>query len=303
MKRIIVLLVFLLLFGISFYYHEEISEFLVSTLSNQLKKSSTIDNNKYALSNNYKFVSLTNNFYPKNKHDIENIYYTIINSGMEDFTFYCDRSYVDCLDDINEISNDQKLLSHLNNYVHIFNSFRNIETEFDNLGKVKIHIIHNYTFEQIDALNNKMKEITSEIIKDEDSDEVKIKTFHDYVINNTKYDTKKSDNKINTYHSDIAYGALIEGYAVCGGYSDSMKLFLDNYKIPNFKVASENHIWNAVYINDKWLHLDLTWDDPVTLNSDKQTLTHKFYLIDTKALEAYQITDHEFNKTIYEELS
>ena len=37
----------------------------------------------------------------------------------------------------------------------------------------------------------------------------------------------RSDKKVTKYHSDIAYGPLVEGYAICGGYADTMKLFLD----------------------------------------------------------------------------
>ena len=46
----------------------------------------------------------------------------------------------------------------------------------------------------------------------------------------------------------------------------------------------------------------LTWDDPVS-SSGEDTILHKFYLIDTPSLEKYKITDHEYDKTIYEELS
>ena len=301
MKKIIFLLVFIVLFGLSIYYHEEISDFIISNISNYLKNSSKLYNNRYALDGNYKYISLTKDFYPKNKKDIENIYYTIINSGMEDFTFYCDTSYKECLDDVYNISTNQKLLSHFNDFVHIFNSFKNIETEFDTLGKVKVHITHNYSTEQIDTLNNRLVEIINSIINKDDKIEDKIKTFHDYVISNSKYDSKKSDNNDNSYHSDIAYGALIEGYAICGGYADSMKLFLDYYKIPNFKVSSDKHIWNAVYINDKWLHLDLTWDDPVT-STGENILDYNYYLITTKQLLDKEKDEHNFSFEIYQEL-
>ena len=81
-----------------------------------------------------------------------------------------------------------------------------------------------------------------------------------------------------------------------------MALFLNRLNIPNYKVASNTHVWNALFLENAWIHLDLTWDDPVTENG-KDTLLHKFYLIDTASLEKYNITDHEFDKTIYEELS
>ena len=52
----------------------------------------------------------------------------------------------------------------------------------------------------------------------------------------------------------------------------------------------------------KWLHLDLTWDDPVSLFSNVDNLIHKFYLIDTETLENYNIEDHNFDKYVYQEV-
>ena len=131
--------------------------------------------------------------------------------------------------------------------------------------------------------------------------EDKVLKIHDYIINNTKYDEDRI-NGIIKYKSNIAYGPLIENYGICGGYADAMALFLNKWNIPNYKVASSTHVWNAIYINEQWLHLDLTWDDPVSEDRSIDTLLHKFYLIDTRTLEDYEITDHDFNKTVYREL-
>ena len=302
MKKFITLCSLLIILFFSFIYHNKIVDLITNIFSSSLKKSSsTIKNNDYATNTNFKYVKLTQDFKPKNKDDIKDIYYTIINSGMSDFTFYCDKKYKSCLDDVNFISNNQQMLSYLNNFVSVYNSFKNIETEFDSLGKVKIHITHNYNNSQIEEINNKIKEIIDSNITVDMNDEQKIKAIHDYIINNAKYDTNKSDNKINKYHSDIAYGALIEGYAICGGYADSMKLFLDYFNIPNFKISSENHIWNVIKLNDKWLHLDVTWDDPVTSNGE-DILDYSYFLIDTKELLEYENEQHGFDFNVYQEL-
>ena len=143
----------------------------------------------------------------------------------------------------------------------------------------------------------------------------KIKTIHDYIINTTKYDVERNNNKTSKYKSFIAYGPLLEGYATCNGYTDAMALFLTKMGIPNFKVAmtpdtntkdEEGHVWNAIYLNNTWLHLDLTWDDPVSLDG-KDYLEHTYFLITTKELEAIdnqdvQITEHNFKRNIYLEL-
>ena len=58
-------------------------------------------------------------------------------------------------------------------------------------------------------------------------------------------------------------------------------------------------------VGKEWLHLDLTWDDPVS-NDGKDYLYHKYFLIDTKKLilADSNITseEHNFDRSIYVEL-
>ena len=77
-----------------------------------------------------------------------------------------------------------------------------------------------------------------------------------------------------------------------------MELFLEKMNIKSYKIASENHIWNYVYINNNWKHLDLTWDDPIT-NTGKNVLQYDYYLLDTKALENKKDNEHIYNKNFY----
>ena len=79
-----------------------------------------------------------------------------------------------------------------------------------------------------------------------------------------------------------------------------MALFLYEFGIDNYKIASDNHIWNLVKINNKWLHLDLTWDDPVT-QTGVQKLEDIFMLIDNKELKELKVTQHKYDKNIYKE--
>lgn len=300
MKKIIGLLLVIDVFFLCLIYNDEIINFIVNTFSNYNKDATVLNNNEYANNNDYSYVKLTDDFVPKNKNDIINIYYTILNSGMSSFTFYCSNEYKDCINDINYISNNQILLSEINNFVPVYNSFQNIDTEFDSLGKVTITITHNYTNSQIETIESKVDDIYNELIKDNMNDNEKIKSIHDYIINTTKYDTDRSDNKITKYHSDIAYGALIEHYAICGGYADSMKLFLDKLNIPNYKISSENHIWNLVKLDNKWYHLDLTWDDPVT-STGEDVLEYDYFLITTEQLKKLETDQHIFDENVYQE--
>ena len=257
--------------------------------------------NEYYRPNNYSYVQITDDFIAKDEKHLLNIYYTIINSGIDSFTFRCDKDYVNCLDDVDTLSNSQSVLSNINSFVHPYNSFSSVETQYDTLGKVILKVNKAYTDEEISAINNEIKKVidtkNASIIDTRDL----IKTFHDYIINNTKYDSNRSDRKIVDYKSDIAYGPLIEGYGLCGGYTDAMALFLDYYKIPNFKIISENHIWNAVRVDGKWYHLDLTWDDPIS-KSGKDILEYTFFLIKTEKLLQLEKEQHIFDQNIFKEV-
>ena len=271
--------------------------------------------NSYVKEEDFLFVQNIENFMPFSKGDLKNIYYTIVNNGWKEFTFYCPSEYVECLEDVKKISNDQDLLTHLNNYVHPYNGFSNVKTVISETGDITVSINYFYSEDQIKKINQQVDKIYNEIITNDMDTYTKILTIHDYIINNTKYDIERNNNGNSIYHSYIAYGPLLEGYATCNGYTDAMALFLEKMNIPNFKVAmtpeknsdTEGHVWNAVYLNNQWFHLDLTWDDPVS-NDGTDYLQHKYFLITTSQLEEADtsgeviVTEHQFKKNIYPEL-
>ena len=259
----------------------------------------TLEKNKYYQDQDYKYVKITDKFVPENKQDILNIYYTVVNSGMNEFTFYCDDKYVTCLSDIENIANDQTTISTINNFVHPYNSFSTIETEIDSRGIINLKINHVYSDEMKILINYKVDEIYKELYKDNVSVSDNIKAFHDYIINHTEYDKERADSKIVKYKSDNAYGVLIEGIGLCGGYTDTMSLFLDKLNVKNYKVSTNNHTWNRVYVNDKWLHLDLTWDDPIS-EDGKNILDHNYFLITTNELKDIEKNEHNYNTNIYD---
>ena len=260
------------------------------------------EKNAYYRNYDFSFVQNTEDFSPDCKQDLLNIYYTVINAGKNSFTFYCSKEYENCLDDVKDIANDKTTLSLINNYVHPYNGFNHIETEFDNTGKVEIIIHKSYSEDEIIAIEQKLDEIQNNVLTENTTTEQKIKLIHDYIINNTKYDVQKTENTNSTlYKSEIAYGPLLQGYGICSGYTDAMQLMLERLEIENFKVASTNHVWNAVKIDDAWKHLDLTWDDPI-LDIGLDWIIHDFYLISTEELLKLDQTEHTFDQNIYAEL-
>ena len=302
MKKYITLGFLLIILGVVILKQEQITAFINKYILKKAEQEVTLgEKNEYYRDYDFDYVQNTDDFTPENKQEILNIYYTAINAGKKSFTFYCPTEYEDCISEIRNIANDQETLSHINNFVHPYNGFQHIETEYDNSGKVTITIQKSYTTEEIQAIDEKINEIQTTVMNQNLSVEENIRLAHDYIINHSIYDSDRSDRNIINYKSDIAYGPLIEGYGICGGYTDAMELILEKLNIKSYKVSSNNHIWNALLLNNQWLHLDLTWNDPVTSNHTN-ILEHNFFLIPTATLLNIEQEQHTFDQTIYREL-
>lgn len=275
-------------------------------------KITEVSPSKYALETKFEYVQHTDEFTPYSKQDIMNVIYTTIDNGWNNFNFYCPKEYTKCIDDITEITDDQEILTHINNFVHPYNSFSNLKTKIKDNGEITLNIDYLYTFDEVKTLEDKVSSLIKELITEDMDDYEKIKTVHDYIINNSKYDISRNNDKASSYNSYTAFGPLIEGYATCNGYTDAMAIFLNELGYKNYKIATtpENrnltgHIWNAVYVNDKWLHLDVTWDDPVS-DDGKDYLLHKYFLVTNEELIVADqgdvvVTEHNFLKRIYSE--
>lgn len=120
------------------------------------------------------------------------------------------------------------------------------------------------TEEKANILYQKLKEILSTQIHDGMSDYEKELALHDYLVTHCRY----SEETMQAPGSDIyrAYGALVNGDAVCNGYAEALQLlFLCCGMRSEFVVGTADgidHAWNLVELDGKWYHLDATWDDP-----------------------------------------
>lgn len=302
MKKYIVLLFLVILFGFAFAFRKPLYNLYRTYFVKEEKEVTLTASNDYTRDYDFNYVKRTDDFTPSNYQDLLNIYYTVLNSGEEEFSFYCTDEYSECINDVDSLANNQKVLSTINNFVHPFNSFRHLETSYDDYGKVTLKIEHIYNNNDIKLINAKVEEIEKEIWNSSMSNEDKIKEAHNYIINNSKYDKDRSDNNIVKYKSDTAYGSLLEGYSLCGGYTDAMELFLEDMGIKSYKISSENHVWNAVNLNNAWYHLDLTWDDPITTDGS-DILEYNFFLITTSELSELEGEQHNYDKNVYSELA
>ena len=280
-----------------------IKEFAIKLINNR-PDLIILPSNNYTKNYGFKFVQQSKDYVPYSVGDIRDIYYTMINNGWTEFTYYCPTEYEECVKDVQTVSSDDTLLTNINNYANPFNAFNSIETTYDDSGEINIKLEQLYTANEINYLNKIADMIIRDNITPQMNDEQKIKVLHDYIINKTEYDKVRNDTGTSSYKSNTAYGALVENKAICSGYADAMAILLDKLNIKNFKIASKTHVWNAVYINNKWLHLDLTWDDPVSERGP--ILDHKYFLITTEQLkqeDGDEIDTHIFDKTVYLEFN
>ena len=302
LKKLFMFLLCLILGLFIYTYKNNITEYIL--LNYVYKNDFNYDSsNEYKITDEFSYFKLTDNYKPENKKDIFNIIYNAINNGYESFNFYCQNSYETCLDDVKDLTSDYELLSVINNFVHPYNSYNKLNVTINSLGKINIKVQKLYNESTINILNKKIDTVYNELITDNMTDYDKIKIIHDYIIDNSVYDEQRANNLYNDYQgefsSNIATGPLLQGHGICSGYTDAMALFLDKMNIPNYKISSENHIWNLVYIDNKWLHLDLTWDDPVINNGEISTIDHTYFLIDTNKLLNIEKTEHNFDENIF----
>lgn len=305
MKKFLLAGILCILLGLSWFYKDDFVKVYNRYFERTKTDTKTIvtlsNKNSYYRDYNFNFVQTTNNFSPNNVQDLYNIYYTVINSGKDNFTFYCPDTYKGCVNDVKYLANNQLTLSNINNFVHPYNGFKHIETTYDNSGKVTIKAYKTYSEDAISKINLKIESIKKELRDDSLSTIDQIRKYHNYIIDNAVYDSDRSDRNIIRYKSDTAYGTLLQGYSLCGGYTDSMAILLTDMGLMNYKVSSDNHVWNAVKIDEKWYHLDLTWDDPVTQDGTN-LIEDDFFLISTSKLLEIEKKEHNFDYETYSEL-
>lgn len=298
-------------FSLSTYFPYEYNYYFNKLVNNIDAKTIAInDKNEYARDINFNYVQNTTNFYPTNQQDLLNILYTFLNSGQEEFTFYCSKEYTDCTKDMSDLIYDEEknVLGYIYEFNHPYNDFKTISAGTNkDTGKVTLKVTHKYTQEEIETVNKKVDELYDILVDPNDTDYNNILRIHNYLVENIEYDKvkrafiRKESDIDSEYKSNSAYGALIEHMAICSGYTDAFALFLEKMGIENYRIATQTHIWNAVKLDGTWYHIDLTWDDGRYTNG-KTFTSYKYFLIGTADLLGLNMENHNFNQEMYSEL-
>ncbi len=110
-------------------------------------------------------------------------------------------------------------------------------------------------------------------------DAEKVEAIHCWITHHIKYDVKKSGNY--DYSRKSAETILKKRKAICMGYTDLFNELCKHAGIISTEVPGytkglhtdlndhfyiDEHIWNAVYINNEWKYIDNTWDAGYVIN-------------------------------------
>jgi len=154
----------------------------------------------------------------------------------------------------------------------------------------------------VQATVQRADEIIGSIIEPGMTDFEKELAIHDYIVNNCRYDIENLRKGSTPPEAYTAYGALVNGSAVCEGYAKAMKLLLDRVNIRSLVVAGHskgnNHAWNMVCLDGQYYHVDATWDDPV-MTGGSQVLTHVYFNLTDDEIQK----DHSWNRAAYPQCS
>lgn len=132
-----------------------------------------------------------------------------------------------------------------------------------------------------EQLEQKIQQIVASIPASMKSEAEIALYLHDYVVKNVAY------KKVGEHQT--AYGALLDGQAVCAGYADAYLRLLTAVGIEartitgtadNGNGTPESHAWTMVKIDGKCLFTDVTWDDPfVNGQQDPNYVSHDYFNI------------------------
>ncbi len=125
------------------------------------------------------------------------------------------------------------------------------------------------TMEECLALLEQAEELAVEtagaLLDDSMTERERAEILYRYVTEHVKYDQRYYSDRANMpYDSQTAIGALRDALAICGGYSDALKLLFEQADILCYTVTgtfgSEHHIWNIAHLDGTWLWFDATAD-------------------------------------------
>ncbi len=173
-------------------------------------------------------------------------------------------------------------------------------------GNVKIELsIYDYWWEaDLFAAQDEFNAAVDDIVAEASalgSDYDKVKYVHDLLIKNVSYDydSYNAGSRIDAESEAVvntAYGALIEGRAMCGGYARAFGLIMKKLGIESMYVTGTAdggpHAWNMIKLDGNFYHIDLTWDDA---DGEPCEILYSYFCVTDEEIFKTHLLDSEFN--------
>lgn len=109
------------------------------------------------------------------------------------------------------------------------------------------------------------------------TDYEKLLALHDDLIRRCTY---RDDEQTE---SGSVVGLVRTGEGHCSAYTRTLKLMLDKVGIPNLYAQGTSegipHVWNLVFVEGAWRHVDCTWDDPRVPKGTEPQILHEFFCV------------------------
>ncbi len=123
----------------------------------------------------------------------------------------------------------------------------------------------------------------------------KERRIHDRICEMTRYKLSDYDpGEIGFTRYDTAMGVFLYGEAECDGYSDAFYLLCSLLGLDaGFQRGEANgggHLWNTIWLDNRWYFVDVTWDDPGTQGIGADYVSYGYFNISADVLRQ----DHEW---------
>lgn len=136
-----------------------------------------------------------------------------------------------------------------------------------NNAEIEFTLEYRTTAAEDAAVGRRVDEILTELNVWDAAPRDKILAVHDWIIANVEYD--RGTTRYTAYDALFASKTTVcQGYALLG-FAMLTELGIETRIIDGIALEERtSHAWNLVKLDGKWLHLDMTHDDPVIQKAD-----------------------------------
>jgi hypothetical protein len=150
------------------------------------------------------------------------------------------------------------------------------------------------------ALAVSLQKIIKNLIYKDMTDYEKQLAIHDYLVLNVNYDDSRKPGS----DAHTAYGAVVNGTAVCQGYAEAARILLSMAGIENYTrtgtAGGENHMWNVVVLDGEAYHMDVTWDGGLNMDDGTRVVSHAYLNLTDAQMKKSHRWDDKLREMIFD---